>query len=123
VSAARDRGTAAETAVVRYLQEYGFPFAERRALSGVKDRGDIAGLDHVVIEVKDQKALRLAEFVDEATVEARNAGGFTLGVVWHKRPGRGNPRDWYVTMTGDVFLEFLVCHQATEGAEYIRYYS
>lgn len=32
-------GTAAETAVVRYLAAHGFPAAERRALHGATDHG------------------------------------------------------------------------------------
>ena len=36
-------GTAAETAVVRYLAAHGFPAAERRALHGATDLGDITG--------------------------------------------------------------------------------
>ena len=33
-------GTAAETAVVRYLAAHGFPAAERRALHGATDLGE-----------------------------------------------------------------------------------
>ena len=45
-------GTAAETAVVRYLAAHGFPNAERRALHGATDLGDITGTPSLCWEVK-----------------------------------------------------------------------
>lgn len=48
----RDIGTRAETAVVRVLRDHGFPHAERRALRGSQDAGDITGTPGVVWEVK-----------------------------------------------------------------------
>jgi hypothetical protein len=44
------KGTAYETAVVRHLNDNGFPYAERRALAGNLDKGDIAGIPSVVME-------------------------------------------------------------------------
>jgi hypothetical protein len=106
VSRNKAKGTRAESAVVDYLRRLHWPHAERRALQGAKDRGDIAGVYDVVIEVKDHAALALAEWVDEATVEGVNAD-CTVAVVWHKRRGKGSPGDWYVTMTGATFAELL----------------
>jgi len=67
VSKSKQKGTAAETAVVRYLRSLNFqhagpafPNAERRALSGGKDMGDIAGIPDTVIEVKAAETLKLA---------------------------------------------------------------
>jgi hypothetical protein len=104
MSASRAKGTAAETAVVRFLQANGYPSAERRALAGVNDRGDVAGIPGLVIEVKAEKRLELARYVDEALTEA---GLDDLGIVWHKRVRRGNPGEWYVSMEGWTFLAFL----------------
>jgi hypothetical protein len=109
VSAARAKGTAAETAVVRFLQANGYPNAERRALAGSQDRGDIAGIPGVVIEVKAAARLELAAWVDEALTEAINAGA-SMAVVWHKRRGKGSPGDWYVTMDGLDFVNLLSDH-------------
>lgn len=39
MSRARDKGTAWESNVVRFLADRGWPNAERRALAGVNDRG------------------------------------------------------------------------------------
>ena len=106
MSAAKSRGTRAETAVVRALRAEGFVHAERRALHGNQDRGDIAGIPGLVIEVKNHARLALAEWVAEMETE-RDRDGARYGAVWHKRRGRANPHDWYVTMTGQDFLRLL----------------
>lgn len=109
MSASKRKGTAAETAIVDRLQAAGYP-AERRALTGSKDRGDVSGirtrLGRVVIEVKNCAQMALAAWVDEAKLERDNDSA-TIGVVWHKRRGKGSPLDWYVTMDGDTFLRLL----------------
>lgn len=84
MSKSRAVGTQAETAVVRYLQNW-WPAAERRALSGNKDRGDVAGMPGVVIEVKAAKKLELAAWRRETEVERVNAGA-TYGLLVVKRP-------------------------------------
>lgn len=100
------KGTRAETAVVNYLQAQGWPYAERRALSGSQDRGDVAGLPGVVIEVKDCKRDELGSWVDEALVELANDSA-DIGVVWHKRRGTTDPARWFVTLTGEQFAMLL----------------
>jgi Holliday junction resolvase len=111
VSASKAKGTAAETAVVRFLQANGYPHAERRALAGAQDRGDIAGIPGLVIEVKNERAMKLAAWIAEADAERYNLparpGMAEASVVWHKRRGKTDPGDWYVTMTGWAFLAFL----------------
>lgn len=102
MSAARDKGTRAETAVVRYLQAQGWPYVERRASSGCNDKGDIA-FPGIVIEVKSCERMALAAWLDEAEVEAANAKVDTA-VVWHRRKGVASPADWYVTMSGRTFV-------------------
>ena len=42
-SKSKAKGTKGESDLVKYLLPY-FPLAERRALNGVKDKGDIAGV-------------------------------------------------------------------------------
>ena len=97
MSASRRKGTAFETAVVGFLNDHGFPHAERRALRGVDDRGDIAGIPGLVIECKAVREITLAAFVDETEAERRNAGA-ALGVAVIKR--RQKPvGDAYVVMT------------------------
>jgi hypothetical protein len=106
VSRSKAKGTAAETAVVQYLQAAGFAQTERRALNGNLDRGDIAGIPGVVIEVKNCARQELPAWVAEAELERDNDNA-TLGVVWHKRRGKGSPRDWFVTMSGAQFAALL----------------
>lgn len=91
VTKSKQKGTAAETAVVRYLLSvtYGemgqvFPGVERRTLSGKYDRGDIAGLPNVVIEVKAAEKLALAKWQRETLAEVANAG-VDYGVLVVKR--------------------------------------
>lgn len=115
MSASRRKGTAAESAVVDYLKSVGFPYAERRALSGSKDRGDVAGLPGVVIEVKSAARVELSEWLKEAEVEKHNANA-SVGVVWAKRKGKGSPGDWFVIMTGAQFIALLEAPAANEEA-------
>lgn len=70
---AKARGTAAEREVVRYLQNW-WPAAERRALSGNKDKGDVAGIPGVVVEVKAAQRQELAAWKRETLIERQNAG-------------------------------------------------
>jgi hypothetical protein len=106
VSRSRSKGTAWETAICRYLVESGFPGVERRALAGVADRGDIAGLTDWVIEAKNCARTELGSWVDEAAIEAANAD-VPYGVVWHHRRGKGSPADGFVTMRGADFVQLL----------------
>lgn len=106
MSRSKAKGTAAETAVVRFLQAAGFAQAERRTLNGAQDRGDIAGIPGVVIEVKNHARDQLPAWVAEAALERDNDNA-TLGVVWHKRRGKSSPGDWFVTMSGDQFAQLL----------------
>lgn len=107
MSAARSKGTRWETAIVDYLRSHGAPHAERRAPSGAKDRGDVAGIPGVVIEAKSHTGLNLAGWIDEAEVERANDGA-ALAVVWHKRRGKTSAGDGYVTMTGSTFVRLLI---------------
>jgi Holliday junction resolvase len=112
LSASRQKGTSWETAIVRYLQERGYPYAERRALSGSRDRGDISGLPGVVIEAKSCAQIRLSDWIDQAEEERHNAFSGegiegTVAVVWVKRRGKTSPADGYVVMTGEQFVELI----------------
>lgn len=99
------RGTAWESAIVKYLRAHGHPFAERRALAGNQDKGDIA-LPGIVIEAKNCAKFDLAGWLDEATLEAANAG-VPVGVVWFKKRGSTNPGDAYVLMDGATFTRLI----------------
>lgn len=106
MSRSKAKGTAAETAVVRFLQAAGFVQAERRTLGGTLDRGDIAGVPGVVVEVKNCARQELGAWVAEAERERDNDRA-SLGVVWHKRRGTTDPGRWFVTMSGAQFAALL----------------
>jgi hypothetical protein len=106
VSTSSRNGREAENKVAQALRDAGFIHAEPRARRGRSDTGDITGLPGVVIEVKAAKELELAKFMNQAEAERANAGA-DLAVLWHKRRGKSNPEDWYVTISGRTFLELL----------------
>ena len=106
MNAPKAKGTRWETAVVEYLRMAGVPHAERRALNGAGDQGDIAGLPGIVIEAKNCRTVDLAGWLDEAETERANARA-DVGVAWHHRRGKSSPGQGYVTMTGETFVALL----------------
>jgi G:T-mismatch repair DNA endonuclease (very short patch repair protein) len=107
MSKQRAKGTAAETAVVRYLREHGFPHAERRALHGTADKGDITGAGQVVWEVKNHKQLSLAEWIKELEAEMTNAG-VDVGAVIAKKRGTTDPGEWYAILPTRILVGLLI---------------
>jgi hypothetical protein len=106
VSRSRAKGTTWESAIVTHLRTHGAPHAERRALNGNHDRGDIAGIPGVVIEAKSAARVELAAWVDEAEQERANDLA-RIGVTWFKRRGKTSAGAGFVAMTGDTFLRLL----------------
>ena len=114
MSRSRAIGTSAESAVVKLARSSGFPYAERRALAGADDQGDIR-LDlhgRVILEVKAGKAAETASDSQVAAwlVEAereRDAAGAWYGFLVLKRAGKG-PRNagqwWAVAHLDDLAL-------------------
>lgn len=103
----KDKGTAWESAIRDYLQESGWPHAERLPLSGNRDRGDVVGVHGVVIEAKAAAEWgHLGVAIREAEVERVNARA-QLGVVWKKRVGSTKAPLGYVVMTGATFVDLL----------------
>ena len=114
MSAARRKGTAWEGRIVDYLREHGAPHAERRALAGAKDRGDVAGVIGVVVEAKSAARLEFGAWLAEAEAERANDGA-DLAVVWAKRRGKASPGDAYAVMTGHTLVRLL------QAAGYLRH--
>ena len=106
MSRSRAKGTAAESQVVAYLQSMGFPKAERRALHGVNDRGDVTSIPSTVIQVKNWDQAKLGQWVKQM-IRQRDNDGAAWGVVWHKKKGTQFPGQWYVTTTGEDFVKLL----------------
>lgn len=100
------RGPKFEADVVAWLQTHGYPYAERRVMGGNRDRGDIAGVPGVVLELKNCNRIELAAWIDEAQSEAKNAGVDVWAVV-AKRKGKGDPGDAYVITNLATFAALL----------------
>lgn len=96
-------GTAGETAVVRYLQANGFPFAERRALHGTVDLGDVTGIPDMVVEVKAGHSAwnasdnQIDKWLGETETERGNAKASVglLVVARRQKP----PAAWWCVMS------------------------
>jgi Holliday junction resolvase len=102
----KSKGTAFETLIVNYLKQNGFPYAERRALAGVNDMGDITGTPGLVWECKNHKTLAMSEWLEEAEIERINANA-KYGFVVAKRRGYGKPEQQYVVITLDTLVFLL----------------
>lgn len=109
---AKKAGAAFESLVARFLAvRLGDDRIERRAKTGAKDRGDIAGVrtirgGRVVIECKDTSRDNLPAWIREAEVERGNDDA-AIGVVAHKRRGVADPGEQFVSMTLETFARLL----------------
>lgn len=108
MSREKRKGTVFEAACERWLSKF---HAVRTALHGKYDQGDIritAGGKDIVIECKNHREYREADFVDQASVESDNAGAW-MGVVMMKRRGKGlsDMGKHYVLMESEDFLKIL----------------
>lgn len=74
-----------ERRVVDHLAANGFPWAERRAMEGMNDRGDVSGIPGFCCEVKNTKTMNLAGWMDELYVEMKNARASIGAVVFPRR--------------------------------------
>jgi hypothetical protein len=104
VNRSKDKGTAAESAVAEYLRNHGWPWAERRALNGSTDKGDITGTPGIVWEVKAARDIKMAEWMAETVVERVNARA-EHGVLVIKPRGYGTTRigEWLAAMQHSDF--------------------
>jgi hypothetical protein len=109
---AKQNGTEAETRVAEFLRPY-FPEIRRLAPAGIADTGDLGGIVGLTVQVKAQHQLKLAAWVDQAATQAQRAGTDHYVVV-HRRWGKGNPGQWYVTMP---LANFAPLYLAVAGAE------
>jgi hypothetical protein len=112
MSAARDKGTRAETALVAELLK-SWPYAERRALHGNQDRGDIAGTPGICWEVKSYLDLgrAISEGLSEAEKEARDG---ELAVTVARR--RNKPAGlWYATVAVQDLVKLYWAGDTTDS--------
>jgi hypothetical protein len=114
-ASAKKAGTSFETLVAAYLAERLQLPIERRAKTGAKDRGDIAGVwnaqGNIVVECKNTSRDSLPQWIREAEVERVNDDAVTgrtiAGVVIHKKRGSMKPAEQYVSMDLDTFIRLV----------------
>lgn len=104
------KGRQYENDVSQWFNQLGFK-TERRRLQGVEDRGDLTGLDNLIVECKNEQGWSNAlTWIKEANVEAVNdakhTGDITMGVVFKRVKGHPKPEDWVVMMDPDTFFCF-----------------
>lgn len=92
----RAKGNRAELAVAATLRDWGWAAQTSRAVRGGTQHGaDLVTDFPAVIEVKDHGRMDLSGWLNQLAEEQGNDPGFVV----HKRRGRGNPEEWYVTGT------------------------
>lgn len=107
---ARQAGSRFERLIADYLAERVDDRIDRRVRTGVKDKGDISGLRHmgmkIAVECKNTTRMSLGTWMTEAhTAMGNDDAG--LGIVVHKRHGKGQAGDQWVTMTVDDLVALL----------------
>lgn len=99
---AKKAGTTFERQVADYLAQHVDDRIDRRAKTGSKDRGDIAGVriwgQRLVLECKNTTRLNLADWMNQAETERGNDDALA-GLIIHKRHGNNQPGDQWVTTT------------------------
>lgn len=112
MSAASRRGQTFERLTANYLATaLDDNRIDIRVKRGVNDLGDIGGIRtirgaDVVVECKNHRKVNLSGWLAEAENERGNADA-SAGVVVHKRVGKGQGADQYVTMTLETFAWLL----------------
>jgi len=109
-ASAKKAGTQFETLIAAYLAEHVDDRIERRTKTGAKDRGDISGLRHhghrIVLELKNTAKTLLGPWAAEAETERGNDDALA-GLIVHKRHGKGQAQDQWVTMTVGELVALL----------------
>lgn len=98
----KSRGTSWETAVARYANENGFPYAERRALAGNLDKGDLTLCPGIIVECKDWADYcdsDVTKWWEETRKEKANANA-SIALLVVKRAYRPTGMAW-CWMTGE----------------------
>lgn len=108
VNKSKNKGTSGESALVNYLRGRGQTAVERRALTGANDKGDIAWLPWLAVEVKAARTPDYGTWLREAEAERANCQA-EIGIVVHKPHGTGltNQGKWRVVMELDTFMTLL----------------
>lgn len=109
-ASAKAAGSKFERDIADHLAKLVDDRIDRRVKTGAKDRGDIGGVrvhgQKLVLECKNTSRINLGTWITEAHTEAGNDDALA-GVIVHKRHGKGQPGDQWVTMTVDDLIALL----------------
>ena len=104
------KGSAFERLTLQPFADAGYD-VERTRVGWEDDRGDIHGITHphagnFTIECKNQKTMKLAEWLGELDREMK-ANSSEYGAVIHKRKGITDPYQQYATMPVSILVKLL----------------
>jgi len=102
---AKRKGNEFERLIVNYLRDEGYAVDRTRA-GWSDDRGDIHGIQGVVLECKNHKTITLSAWMEELAVEMANAK-CSMGAVVHKKRGSQEGGDQYATMPMRLLVQLL----------------
>jgi hypothetical protein len=109
----KNKGTKAETDVVCWAKKHGLYQAERLALKGAGDVGDVRLTQGVMAQVKDGYTERkeptdyqIGTWLEQVDKQTK-AGGWDIGLLVHKRWGKADPDLWRWYMAGETFALLL----------------
>jgi hypothetical protein len=109
-ASAKKAGSSFERSTADYLALVVDDRIDRRVKTGAKDRGDIGGVrihgKRVVLECKNTAKTNLAGWAAETETERGNDDALA-GVIIHKRHGKADPAEQWVTMTLADFAALL----------------
>ena len=107
---ARQAGSRFEREIADYLAEHVDDRIDRKVKTGKRDEGDIGGLRHmgqkVCVEVKNTSRINLGVWANEVELQ-RGHYDAGVGLIVHKRHGKGQPQDQWVTLTLADFVSLL----------------
>ncbi|MBM7280343.1 hypothetical protein JTZ10_21600 [Gordonia rubripertincta] len=116
---ARKAGTTFERQIADCLATHVDDRIDRRAKTGAKDRGDIGGVrihgQRVVIECKNTSRTDLAGWMRETDDERGNDDAL-VGLIVHKRHGKGDPLDQWCSFTVRELVALLRGQRIEESA-------
>lgn len=108
MSRAKQKGTAAESALVKFLVGQGFPNAERRALTGAFDQGDITGTPCLAWEVKNHATYKIPAWLKETEIERVNAkADFGILAIKPNGVGLSNAGQWWAVLPMEAMVRLL----------------
>lgn len=107
------KGSSFERLMADCFKKYVSKYIDRKVKTGVKDTGDLTNMETpgggspIVVECKNVAKTNLGGWANEAEVERQNHRDAIAGIVIHKRKGKGQALDQWVTMTVRDFIAIL----------------